>query len=368
MAKKLRSSNIELYRIIMMLIIIAHHLVVNSGVTEAFSFKNVTGNMIFLYLFGFGGKPMIDGFLLITGYFSIKGKFTVEKALKVLAEIVFYKVGFYFLFCLLGLQTFDFQSFKETVFYVFYAGHTAFPATYFWLYLLTPFLNKLVDGLSKKNYQCLLGVLLMYFTIISTVIDTVDTFNELGWYVTVYFIGGYLRLYEPKFLNNSVKSGLLSLVSLLACYASILAIINDHIEGITKLSPFYYVQNAHKLLGVLLAITSFQFFRHLKVPTSRIVNTMASSIFGVLLIHGNGATMRKWLWRDFLDIKGHYEWEWLPLYSIVCVVAIFLVCTALDLIRIHLLEKPAFIVYRKIEEKFLAWWNNRKSISETETE
>lgn len=360
MAKKLRSSNIELYRIIMMLIIIAHHLVVNSWVMADFDFNNITGNMIFLYLFGFGGKPMINGFLLITGYFSIKGKFTIEKALKVLAEIVFYKVGFYFLFCLIGIQTFEVQSFKESLFYVFYAGHTAFPAAYFWLYLLTPFLNKLVDGLSKRNYQCLLGILLMYFTIISTVIDSVDTFNELGWYVTVYLIGGYLRLYEPKILNNGVKSGCLALASLIACYLSILLIIKGNTDGTTEISPYYYVSNAHKLLGVLLAITSFQFFRHLKVPTSRVINTIASSIFGVLLIHANSATMRQWLWRDFLDIRGHYEWEWLPLYSTICVVAIFLVCTALDLIRIHLLEKPTFMVYRKIEENLLVWWNNRK--------
>ena len=359
MTKKQRSSNIELYRIVMMLIIIAHHLVVNSGVMGAFKFDNVTSNMVFLYLFGFGGKPMIDGFLLITGFFTIKSKFTVEKAAKVFVEILFYKVAFYILFCILGLQSFEMQTFKETVFYVFYNGHGAFPATYFWLYLLTPFINKLVEGINKNQYIALLGVLLMYFTIISTFIKSVDTFNELGWYTTVYLIGGYLRLYEPKILNNGVKSGILTLVSLLACYGSILLIIKGRMDATTDLSPYYYVSNAHKILGVLLAVTSFQFFRHLRIPTSKIINTLASTIFGVLLIHANSATMRTWLWKDFLDIRGHYEWQWLPLYAIICVFAIFIVCALIDLVRIHLLEKPTFMVYRKIEDKIVKWWDNK---------
>ena len=132
-------------------------------------------------------------------------------------------------------------------------------------------------------------------------------------------------------------------------------------NGTTDLSPYYYVSNAHKILGVLLAVTSFQFFRHLKIPTSRIINTMATTIFGILLIHANSATMRTWLWKDFLDIRGHYEWQWLPLYAIICVFAIFIVCALIDLVRIHLLEKPVFIVYRKVEEKVIKWWDNKNT-------
>lgn len=51
-----RSSNLELFRIIMMLSIIAHHLVANSGVMEQFDYSNITANMVFLQLFGFSGK------------------------------------------------------------------------------------------------------------------------------------------------------------------------------------------------------------------------------------------------------------------------------------------------------------------------
>lgn len=349
MGKKARSSNIELYRIVMMLIIIAHHLVVNSGITANYNFKDVTDNMWFLMLFGFGGKPMIDGFLLITGFFTIKGKFTFEKALKVLFEIVFYKVGFYLLFAFLGFHDPSWRGLHDTFLYVFRSAHTAFPATYFWLYCLTPFINKMVEGLEKRQYLTLIGVLITYYTVISTVFEKIDTFSELGWYITVYLIGGYLRLYEPRVWNKAWKSGIWTLGALAACFVSIAWMVWQHMTGPCNLSIYYYVANAHKPLGLLLAVCSFQLFRHLKMPNSRVINTLASSIFGVLLIHGNSDLMRKKLWVDWLRIPELYDWKWLPLYAVGCVFAIFVVCTAIDQVRIHLIENPVFRVYRWLE-------------------
>lgn len=354
MAKKSRSSNIELFRIVMMLLIIAHHLVVNSGVTSKYDFGNVTVNMIFLQLFGFAGKPMIDGFLLITGYFSVKGKFTPEKALRVFLEICFYKVGFYLLFGLLGIGELSVSGLINTALYVFKNGNSAFPATYFWLYLLTPFINTLVLNLDKRKYLGLLSILLFYFSVISTVFKSVDTFSELGWYITVYLIGGYLRLYEPKLLSDCCRNGLLTAASLLACFASILLITNGHIKGTSDISIYYYVSNANKPFGLLLAICAFQWFRHMPMKRAyKAINIPASSVFGVLLIHGNGDTMRTLLWKNWLDIQGHYDWKWLPIYAIVCVIGIFIVCTAIDQLRIHLLETPFFKLYNKVKDSVL---------------
>ena len=79
--KKERNSNIELYRIITMFVIVAHHYVVNSGVYPAviesgncLSFKS-----LFYLLFGWCGKTAINCFLLITGYYMCTSKIKVNK-------------------------------------------------------------------------------------------------------------------------------------------------------------------------------------------------------------------------------------------------------------------------------------------------
>lgn len=362
MGKKMRSSNIELYRIVMMLVIIAHHLVVNSTITWQYDYSNVTGNMLFLEFFGFGGKPMIDGFLLITGFFTIKSIFTVEKALRVFLEILFYRVLIYFLFVWFGVQSFSWSGFWDASLYVFRAADMSFPATYFWLYCLTPFINTLANALNKRQYLALLGVLLVYFTFVSTVFKDVDTFSELGWYITVYLIGAYLQLHEPRLLNRAWKSGVLTLAALLACFGTILWMNYRRAIGATDLSVYYFFSNAHKPLGLALAVCSFQWFRHLKIRNSRVINTCAASIFGVLLIHANSDTMRKQLWQIWLKIPSWYTKPWLWLYAIGCVFGIFIVCTLLDQIRIHAIEKPFFKLYRHLEEKIMCRFKQQKSI------
>ena len=64
-----RNSNLELYRIIVMLLIVAHHYVVNSGVIEIASEYPTSLRSLYYYLFGAWGKVGINCFVLITGYF-----------------------------------------------------------------------------------------------------------------------------------------------------------------------------------------------------------------------------------------------------------------------------------------------------------
>lgn len=53
--KTMRNSNIELYRIVLMLIIIAHHYVVNSGIMDSITKQNALNyKSIFSSVFGWG--------------------------------------------------------------------------------------------------------------------------------------------------------------------------------------------------------------------------------------------------------------------------------------------------------------------------
>lgn len=65
---KERSSNLELYRILVMLLIVAHHYVVNSGLLDVMNQDILSSNTTFYSLFGAWGKTGINCFVLITGY------------------------------------------------------------------------------------------------------------------------------------------------------------------------------------------------------------------------------------------------------------------------------------------------------------
>lgn len=52
---KQRNSNLELYRIIVMLLIVAHHYVVNSGMMEEMAKDPLSSRSLFFYIFGMWG-------------------------------------------------------------------------------------------------------------------------------------------------------------------------------------------------------------------------------------------------------------------------------------------------------------------------
>ncbi len=91
------------------------------------------------------------------------------------------------------------------------------------------------------------------------------------------------------------------------------------------------------------------------MPYSKVINTIGATTFGVFLIHANSNAMRIWLWKDTVDVVGHYALPivQLVLYSIVVVLAIFSLCSLIDYCRAQILEKPFFKWYDKnLDSKF----------------
>lgn len=146
-----RSSNIELFRILSMLMIVAHHYVVNSGLIDCIDTQaSLHFQDYFLLLFGWGGKTGINCFVLITGYFMCTSNITKEKFCKLLGELYFYKVVIWCLFFFSGYQSFSIGDFLEMLF-PFFTVADNFTACFLLFYLLIPFLNKLIHSLTEKN-------------------------------------------------------------------------------------------------------------------------------------------------------------------------------------------------------------------------
>lgn len=100
----------------------------------------------------------------------------------------------------------------------------------------------------------------------------------------------------------------------------------------------------------MVAVASFLWFKNMDIAHSKRINAIGASTFGVLLIHANSDAMRQWLWKDTVDCVGHYALPPLQLtiYILSAVLIIFIVCTAIDRLRYHLIEKP-----------FLRWYDKK---------
>lgn len=77
-----------------MLLIVAHHYVVNSGLMAADGpiYANpLSWRSLFLLLLGAWGKTGINCFVMITGYFMCKSHITAKKFAKLVGEWLFYR-------------------------------------------------------------------------------------------------------------------------------------------------------------------------------------------------------------------------------------------------------------------------------------
>ena len=77
------------------------------------------------------------------------------------------------------------------------------------------------------------------------------------------------------------------------------------------------------------------------------INTVASCMFGVLLIHANSDTMRQWLWQDLLDNVRWFATDYAVVHALASVAGIFVVCVVIDFLRQRFVEEPLFNVLDK---------------------
>ena len=118
-----RNSSIELFRIIIMLVIIAHHYIVNSGIYDVIKAGDVlSAASIFSLIFGFGGKIGINCFVLITGYFMCKSQISIRKYVKLFLEVQFYMIVFMLIFHLSGYEKYGIKKSIMTIVPFYYVG------------------------------------------------------------------------------------------------------------------------------------------------------------------------------------------------------------------------------------------------------
>ena len=103
---------------------------------------------------------------------------------------------------------------------------------------------------------------------------------------------------------------------------------------------YYFVSDSNAILAVVTGFCGFMFFKNLQIPYSKTINLFGGATFGVLLIHANSDTMRRWLWRDVLDNIGAFSHGWGYLHAFAAAAGVFLVCACLELVRRRLIEKP----------------------------
>lgn len=226
---------------------------------------------------------------------------------------------------------------------------TGFSTSYLLFFLLIPVLNIVLNNITEKEHIGLIALCVMVFSIIPTMFIDVKI-GYVGWFMVLYVIASYFRLYQKKFFENRLLWGSVTIVLLIISCMSVLACVWLNGRGYS-LYFYFFVNDSNKLLALLPAVATFLFFKNLHLPYCKVINSISATTFGVLLIHANSDTMRQWLWKDVLNNVGMYNSKWLLVHAIGSVMAVYISCVLIDLIRINLIEKKVMGYWDKIVDK-----------------
>lgn len=342
MKEKTRDINVEVIRIIAMLMIIMTHCLMHQNLIGQPEVS--TGNYITLHFIR--GMISIQNalFILISGYYAIRSKFNLSKILKLWGKTFFYSFIFYIIYTIWGRDSYPYENLLPIL-----SGQYWFITAYIALYLISPILSMIIKKLTKNQFKYLLILLMIFYSIIRITLNPSGIFNGgFGPVLYVYLIGAYISLHVE--IKKEKQLYLLKSVILvvLTAWLSIFfnAIYESGIDNTTLKRIIYtIIEGLHQyssILIILSAVFFFMKFKSIDMNQSRfkkIISFISPSIFSIYLIHEN--INNRWIWAA-MNFSRYGDSPFLVTYVIGITIIVFIVCLMIDSMRRlvwHILKK-----------------------------
>lgn len=314
LAPKPRQSNFELLRIVAILMVLAMHVVGMAHKHIGQSFLNLQVENLVNVVCNTG----VDAFILISGWFGIR-----RKRLRFL-DLVLTSIVYVFA-TQLYITHFGapWEAFRKGYRAVF-AYENWFVGCYLLLYLVAPWINSLVESLSRESFRSLVLTLVVAVGVVPTFFDAPNGSvifwhgKCIAWMVTVYIIGRYLRCYHSEGISRRVAAAMFAL-PLAAMFAHRLL---WGYWGRAYSAAWCGDCSPFMLCG---AIGLFYLFRSMSF-SSRAVNYVSGSVFAVFLTNG---LMRR-LDTDVFGVADSAGSPWFALLVLAEVAAVFVIGVAFD--------------------------------------
>ena len=304
----------------------------------------------FLHTLKFG----VNLFVLITGYFLVNGKFNLKKLIKLILETWFYSTIILLIFLIfpLGIDV-GIKNIIKSFLPLTYSSYW-FMTTYILLYIFIPFINFFISKISQKEYLKLIFLLIIFCSFIPTFAQTTLAFSEWSYFLLLYLIGGYFRLYPNKYIEKVAFNFLYGIVFyLLICISIIIFdILGEKYQIFSRGATYFTGQKSFLLLissmGIFLGV------KNLKIKNFKIINLVSSTTLGIYLIHDN-FLMREFLWLKFFKVSEHFYDKYLLFYSLKIIFLVFILCMIVDLARQILFKYTVNKVMEKYFDNYVLY-------------
>ncbi len=324
MGRTERDSNMELLRIVSMLLIVFSHSCTHGPGYALGHF----GDMM-----GVCGTTGVNCFVLISGYYMVTSRITLAKMLKLWVTVWMYSAGIYLL--MKGAAAFDAANIKEALlaFLPLVCSKYWFVSVYVALMLLTPFLNQYLRSLTRAQLLRFLAVLFVLLVVVPA--RWLWWGGELIWFIFLYGIAACIRLHGSRSRTIPpykcfAATGLLSL-----CLVGMVMLMNLPDNALSPLIERVCLKLGSakgSLFSLLLALSLMLGFANSRLGYRKWINSASACALAVYLIHDH-SSFRQYLWFELLQGKQVLSSPWLLPYCVGVSLLIYVVCTMIEWLR-----------------------------------
>ena len=350
---KQREGNIELLRIVCMLLIVAHHMAYHGSAMRS----SVWGNKVLGYLLFSGGQTGVNCFVMITGY--CLASFRARRFFATLLETAFYSVGLILLMKWTGLRS-DIQltwpMLRDAALVITRSPYW-FVVMYLGLTAALPLLQPAVKSLSRNAHLWVLLFGAVYMCLVPTLTvqnPSSQYFHQFTWFLFLYCLGAYFKKYPSPF-RQCLPLQAAVFLSMIAAMTVLMLWGEEHQDFFQRVAGRQnFVADKNTVLQVICTCSLFLFFTGLKIKPYRLLTLLSGASFGVYLIHDHGQ-VRGYLWSSLLQVGVRCQQSGFWVTALLAPLAIYLCCAVIDIARKYLLEKPLIRMLNPVFEKIDSW-------------
>lgn len=330
-----RNIGIDALRILAMFMVVLLHVLGQGGVLQAGG--EVTLSYSLPWLLECMAYCAVNCYALITGYVCIQSKHKYKRIISLWFQVFFYTVLLTAVVAVVRPGTIGKEDVLNAFFPLLSKQYWYF-TQYAGLFFLMPFLNKLLLGISKRQFQGLVLTLFILLSVMPCIINR-DLFvtgsgYSMLWLGAIYVFGAYVKLYGHHLVYTKAMCLAGYFFSILVIWGGVLlqgaGIWSAGKCFLKYTSPFMVIA----AVCLLLFFLKCQFRRPAAKKTIRF---FAPISFGVFLIHTNGLLYHRELNAAFTVFRD-YPVGLTLLFSLLSAVGIYLVCALLDFGRLKLFQ------------------------------
>ncbi|MBE6734837.1 MAG: acyltransferase [Ruminococcaceae bacterium] len=282
-----RNLGVEMLRIVSTFMVIMLHTL---GSTPILSSNTGNDKGTILWLFEIMSYCAVNCFAITSGYVSCKSRFKISRILYLWFQVLF-------IFCVMTIalgaiapDKLDENAYGK-MFFPILADLNWYYTAFFGLTFFSPFLNILMQNMTKNQHKYLMAVIFILFCIPTRIPGVSDLFGIGGgysviWLMAMYIIGGYIRIHGVPKAENKYKwlAGYFLSTLFVWLWFIILYDITKTTLGEAKYHKIFISYTSPFIL--LAAICLLEFFLATNIKRGgKVICGISSVTFGVFIFH-----------------------------------------------------------------------------------